>query len=81
MTEIKEGKEKSKITNFPWDVILVAFSMLIAFLIVVMKLTDVWPCNILEITNINPISCQQTVSENLNLIINHVRDSIFNAFS
>ncbi len=76
MTESKEGKEESKKNNLPWDVILVAFSMFIAFIIVVMKLTDIWPCNILEITKINPISCQQTMIENLNFIINKVRHVI-----
>lgn len=76
MTENKGEKGKSKRYNFPWDVILVAFSMFIAFSIVIMKLTDIWPCNILEITKINPVSCQQSVIENLNLVMNHIKPNI-----
>jgi hypothetical protein len=63
--------------NSYWDVILVAVMMSVAFLIVIMKLTDIWPCVILQTFDINNNACNESLLQN----INSLREFIFKFFN
>lgn len=57
-------------TKISWDAVLVAFGMVIGFIIVVMKITDYWPCDILNNLHIGTVSCDNSIQQNLSSIAN-----------
>ncbi|MCC2649379.1 MAG: hypothetical protein K0R16_2185 [Nitrososphaeraceae archaeon] len=65
--KIKTKNEKHKKRR--WDTILVGIGMATAFVIVLMKLTGYWPCEIILSLQIEQISCDKSIQENVSSII------------
>ena len=66
--DIKKSKEKKR----RWDVIIVTIGMIIGFIIIMMKLTGNWPCDIAQIMDIKSISCDRTMLDNINSIYENI---------
>jgi hypothetical protein len=73
--KIKTMKEKPKKRR--WDAILVGIGMATAFVIVLMKLTGYWPCEIILSLQIEQISCDKSIQENMSSIANWFQNSLF----
>lgn len=72
--ENKNMKEKAKKRR--WDTIIVGIGMTIAFVIVLMKLTGYWPCEIILSLQIEQISCDKSIQENMSSIANWFQNSL-----
>jgi hypothetical protein len=72
--KIKTMKEKPKKRR--WDTIVVGIGMTTAFVIVLMKLTGYWPCEIILSLQIEQISCDKSIQENMNSIANWFQNSL-----
>lgn len=55
-----------------WDAILVIIGMTIAFCVIMMKISGIWPCEIIEFVGIQDNSCHKTLEQNINGIIDWV---------
>jgi hypothetical protein len=73
--KIKTMKEKPKKRR--WDTILVGIAMTTAFVIILMKLTGYWPCEIILSLQIEQISCDKSIQENMSSIANWFQNSLF----
>jgi hypothetical protein len=73
--KIKTMKEKAKKRR--WDTIIVGIGMTTALVIVLMKLTGYWPCEILLSLQIEQISCDKSIQENMRSIANWFQNSLF----
>lgn len=73
--KIKTMKEKAKKRR--WDTIIVGIAMTTAFVIVLMKLTGYWPCEIILSLQIEQISCDKSIQENMSSIANWFQNSLF----
>lgn len=73
--KIKTMKEKPKKRR--WDTILVGIAMTTAFVIILMKLTGYWPCEIILSLQIEQISCDKSIQENMTSIANWFQNSLF----
>ncbi len=69
----KENENKPR----RWDAILITIGMTIGFLIIMMKISGVWPCEIIDFFGIQDNSCEKTFEQNINGIIQW----IFNKFN
>lgn len=76
--KIKTKKEKHKKRR--WDTILVGIGMTTAFVIVLMKLTGYWPCEIILSLQIEQISCDKSIQENVSSIANWFQNTLFYRF-
>ncbi len=72
--KIKTMKEKAKKRR--WDTIIVGIAMTTAFVIVLMKLTGYWPCEIILSLQIEQISCDKSIQENMSSIANWFQNSL-----
>ena len=72
--KIKTMKEKPKKRR--WDTIVVGIGMTTAFVIVLMKLTGYWPCEIILSLQIEQISCDKSIQENMSSIANWFQNSL-----
>jgi hypothetical protein len=79
----KEGeKTKSNKENYKnrrWDAVVVGIGMSTAFVIVLMKLTGYWPCEILSL-RIKEISCDKSFQDNIISIANWLQNYLFHHF-
>jgi hypothetical protein len=75
--KIKRKEEKHKKRR--WDAIVVGIGMSIAFVIVLMKLTGYWPCEILSL-RIEEISCDKSIQDNMISIVNWLQNDLFHQF-
>lgn len=75
--KIKTKNEKHKKRR--WDTILVGIGMTTAFVIVLMKLTGYWPCEILSL-RIKEISCDKSFQDNIISIANWLQNYLFHHF-
>ena len=79
----KEGKKikykKQKHKKRRWDAIVVGIGMTTAFVIVLMKLTGYWPCEILSL-RIEEISCDKSIQDNVMSIANWLQNDLFDHF-
>jgi hypothetical protein len=79
----KEGeKTKSNKENYKnrrWDAVVVGIGMSTAFVIVLMKLTGYWPCEILSL-RIEEISCDKSIQDNMASIVNWLQNGLFHHF-
>lgn len=73
--KIETMKEKPKKRR--WDTILVGIAMTTAFVIILMKLTGYWPCEIILSLQIEQISCDKSIQENMSSIANWFQNSLF----
>ena len=78
LKKIKTRKEKHKKRR--WDTILVGIGMATAFVIVLMKLTGYWPCEIILSLQIEQISCDKSIQENVNSVANWFQNALFHRF-
>ena len=76
--KIKTMKEKPKKRR--WDTIVVGIGMTTAFVIVLMKQTGYWPCEIILSLQIEQISCDKSIQENMSSIANWFQNSLFLRF-
>lgn len=75
--KIKPTKENHK--NRRWDAVVVGIGMSTAFVIVLMKLTGYWPCEILSL-RIEEISCDKSIQDNMISIANWLQNDLFHHF-
>lgn len=75
--KIKPNKENHKKRR--WDAVVVGIGMSIAFVIVLMKLTGYWPCEILSL-RIKEISCDKSFQDNIISIANWLQNYLFHHF-
>jgi len=55
-----------KIKKRRWDAMLIGTAMFIAFVVIVMRFTDYWPCDIISTLEIdNVVSCSRTLESNI----------------
>jgi hypothetical protein len=75
--KIKPTKENHKKRR--WDAVVVGIGMSTAFVIVLMKLTGYWPCEILSL-RIEEISCDKSIQDNMISIANWLQNDLFHHF-
>ena len=75
--KIKPNKGNHK--NRRWDAVVVGIGMSTAFVIVLMKLTGYWPCEILSL-RIEEISCDKSIQDNMISIANWLQNDLFHYF-
>jgi nicotinamide riboside transporter PnuC len=75
--KIKYKKQKHKKRR--WDAIVVGIGMTTAFVIVLMKLTGYWPCEILSL-HIEEISCDKSIQDNVMSMANWLQNDLFDHF-
>ena len=63
-----KGKKKRR-----WDAVAIGIGMVLAFSMVVMKITGYWPCRIANTLHIKQISCDKSIQENASSIIHWIQ--------
>jgi hypothetical protein len=62
-----------------WDSILVAIGMTLGFIVIVMKITGYWPCDIAVNLRIKGVSCEKPAIENMITIANSIWEYLSSA--
>ena len=66
-----ENKAKKK--NRRWDAVVVGIGMVLAFSMIIMKITGYWPCRIATTLHIKQVSCDKSIQENTSSIIHWIQ--------
>ena len=70
----QKKKIARKIKKRRWDAVLVGTAMSISFVVILMRFTGYWPCEILSTLNIeNIISCSRSPQDNLQTIYTSIQ--------
>ena len=69
----QEGKAK-KHKRRMWDSILVIIGMTLGFIVIIMKITGYWPCDIAVTFRVKGVSCERPAIENMVTIANSIRE-------
>jgi len=67
------NKAKKKKKNRRWDAVVVGIGMVLAFSMIIMKITGYWPCRIATTLHIKQISCDKSIQENTSSIIHWIQ--------
>jgi uncharacterized membrane protein YwzB len=63
-----------KIKKRRWDAVLIGTAMSISFVVILMRFTGYWPCEIISTLNIeNMISCSRSPQDNLLTIFTSIQ--------
>ena len=63
-----KGKKKRR-----WDAVAIGIGMILAFSMIIMKITGYWPCRIASILHIKQVSCDKSIQENTSSIIHWIQ--------
>jgi hypothetical protein len=66
----KAKKHKRRI----WDSVLVVIGMSLGFIVIIMKITGYWPCDIAAIIRVKGVSCEKPAIENMLAVANTIRE-------
>lgn len=69
-----ENKAKKK--NRRWDTVAIGIGMVIAFSMIIMKITGYWPCRIAIMLHIKQVSCDKSIQENTSSIIHWIQQQL-----
>ena len=72
------GKSK-KHKRRMWDSVLVVIGMSLGFIVIIMKITGYWPCDIAAILRVKGVSCERPAIENMLTIANSIREYLSSA--
>ncbi len=70
-----ENKAKKK-KNRRWDAVVVGIGMVLAFSMIIMKITGYWPCRIATTLHIKQVSCDKSIQENTSSIIHWIQQQL-----
>ena len=59
-----------------WDSILVAIGMTLGFIVIIMKITGYWPCDIAVTFRVKGVSCERPAIENMLTIANSIQEHL-----
>jgi hypothetical protein len=65
-------ENKAKRKKRRWDAVAIGIGMVIAFSMVIMKITGYWPCRVATALQIKQVSCDKSIQENTSSIIHSV---------
>ena len=66
-----------KIKKRRWDAVLIGTAMSISFVVILMRFTGYWPCEIISTLNIeNMISCSRSPQDNLLTIYTSIQQGV-----
>jgi hypothetical protein len=66
-----------KIKKRRWDAVLIGTAMSISFVVIIMKFTGYWPCEIISTLNIESmISCSRSPQDNLLSIYTSIQQGV-----
>ena len=66
-----------KIKKRRWDAVLIGTAMSISFVVILMRFTGYWPCEIISTLNIeNIISCSRSPQDNLLTIYTSIQQGV-----
>lgn len=77
--EIKTDKKDSnkKVKKRRWDAIFIGTLMSIAFVVILMRFTGYWPCEIITALKIEDIvSCSRSPQDNLTTLYASIREGV-----
>jgi hypothetical protein len=63
-----KGKKKRR-----WDAVAIGIGMILAFSMIIMKITGYWPCRIASTLHIKQVSCDKSIQENTSSIIHWIQ--------
>ena len=63
-----KGKKKRR-----WDAVVIGIGMVLAFSMIIMKVTGYWPCRIAITLHIKQVSCDKSIQENTSSIIDWIQ--------
>jgi hypothetical protein len=63
-----KGKKKRR-----WDAVAIGIGMVLAFSMIIMKITGYWPCRIASTLHIKQVSCDKSIQENTSSIIHWIQ--------
>ena len=69
-----ENEAKKK--NRRWDAVVVGIGMVLAFSMIIMKITGYWPCRIATTLHIKQVSCDKSIQENTSSIIHWIQQQL-----
>jgi hypothetical protein len=67
------GKTKKQKRRM-WDSVLVVIGMSLGFIVIIMKITGYWPCDIAATFRVKGVSCERPAIENMLTIANSIRE-------
>lgn len=56
-----------------WDAVVVGIGMVLAFSMIIMKITGYWPCRIATTLHIKQISCDKSIQENTSSTVHWIQ--------
>jgi hypothetical protein len=65
-------ENKAKRKKRRWDAVAIGFGMVIAFSMIIMKITGYWPCRVATTLHIKQVSCDKSIQENTSTIIRSI---------
>jgi len=74
------GKSK-KHKRRMWDSVLVVIGMSLGFIVIIMKITGYWPCDIAATFHVKGVSCKKPPMENMLTIANSIREYLSSTVS
>lgn len=77
--EIKTDKKDSnkKVKKRRWDAILIGTLMSVSFVVILMRFTGYWPCEIITALKIEDIvSCSRSPQDNLTTLYASIREGV-----
>ena len=77
--EIKTDKKDSdkKVKKRRWDAVFIATLMSVAFVVILMRFTGYWPCEIITALKIEDIvSCSRSPQDNLTTLYASIREGV-----
>ena len=70
---IKNNMENKGRKNRRWDAVAIGIGMILAFSMIIMKITGYWPCRIASTLHIKQVSCDKSIQENTSSIIHWIQ--------
>ena len=64
----KKDKKKRR-----WDAVAIGIGMVLAFSMIIMKITGYWPCRIAITLHIKQVSCDKSIQENTSSIVHWIQ--------
>ena len=71
-----QGSKTKKPRRRLWDSILVVIGMTLGFIVIVMKITGYWPCDIAVTLRLKGVTCERPAIENMITIANSIQEHL-----
>ena len=70
---LKNNMENKTKKKRRWDAVAIGIGMVLAFSMIIMKITGYWPCRIAVTLHIKQVSCDKSIQENTSSIIRWIQ--------